>query len=37
VLKALGKKETWNGMEMRIVRVGKLMTLGKPREVSQPR
>ena len=30
VLKALGKKETWKGLEMRILRAGKLMTLGKP-------
>jgi len=28
VLKALGKKETWKGLEMRILRAGKLMTLG---------
>jgi len=28
VLKALGKKETWNGLEMRILRAGKLVTLG---------
>jgi len=27
VLKALGEKETWNGLDMRIVRAGKLVTL----------
>ncbi|MHC4974193.1 MAG: PDZ domain-containing protein [Planctomycetota bacterium] len=32
VLKALGKKETWNGLEMRILRVGQVVKLGgKPR------
>jgi len=33
VLKALGKKETWKGLEMRILRAGKLMTLGGSRAV----
>lgn len=33
VLKALGKKETWNGLEMRILRAGQLVKLGSP----QPR
>ena len=28
VRKALGEKETWNGLEMRILRAGKLVTLG---------
>ena len=37
VLKALGKKETWKGLEMRILRAGKLMTLGKPRPAPLPR
>ncbi|MHC4136787.1 MAG: PDZ domain-containing protein [Planctomycetota bacterium] len=37
VLKALGKKETWGSLGMRILRAGSLVTLGKPRQASLPR
>jgi len=37
VLKALGKKETWNAIGMRILRAGSLVNLGKPRQAPLPR